>query len=39
LPAVELRGHRFGFLFGNVRQDRDVNLDTFRWMLQEFRAR
>jgi hypothetical protein len=39
LPAVELRGHRFSFQFGNVRRESGVALDTFRWMLQEFRAR
>jgi hypothetical protein len=39
LPPVELHGHRFTFFFGNVRQEQGVNLDTFRWMLQEFRAR
>lgn len=39
LPAVQLGGHRFSFLFGNVRAEQGVNLDTFRWLLQEFRAR
>jgi hypothetical protein len=39
LPAVSLLGHRFSFLFGNVRREDGVQLDTFRWMLQEFRAR
>jgi hypothetical protein len=39
LPAVELRGHRFSFLFGNVRREDGAPLDTYRWMLQEFRAR
>lgn len=39
LPAVDLRGHRFSFLLGSVRREQGVELDTFRWMLQEFRAR
>lgn len=39
LPAVELRGHRYSFLFGNTRREEGVSLDAFRWILQEFRAR
>jgi hypothetical protein len=39
LPAVQLGGHRFSFLFGNVRREEGASLDTYRWMLQEFRAR
>jgi hypothetical protein len=39
LPPLPLRGHRFTFVFGNVRKEQGVNLDTFRWLLQEFRAR
>jgi hypothetical protein len=39
LPAVALRGHTFGFAFGNTLREHGVDLETFRWILQNFRAR
>jgi hypothetical protein len=39
LPAVTLHGHTYGFEFGNVNRETGVDLDTFRWLLQNFRAR
>jgi hypothetical protein len=39
LPALQLSGHRFSFFFGNVRREQGVDLDAFRFLLQEFRAR
>lgn len=39
LPAVKLRGHTYAFEFGNTGRELGVPLETFRWMLQTFRAR
>ncbi len=38
-PARTLRGHRYAFEFGNTERETGVQLDTFRWLLQGFRAR
>ena len=39
LPPVTLRGHHFCFEFGNTKRESGVDLDTFRWLLQNFRAK
>jgi hypothetical protein len=39
LPPITLRGHTFGFEFGNTKRETGVDLETFRWLLQNFRAR
>ena len=39
LPSLKLEGHAFAFEFGNTEKEVGVNLDTFRWLLQGFRAR
>jgi hypothetical protein len=38
LPIVRLRGHTFRFEFG-TNGESGVRLDTFRWLLRNFRAR
>ncbi len=39
LPTVRLRGHTFSFEFGNTHTESGVRLDTFRWLLRNFRGR
>ena len=39
LPALRLRGHAYAFEFGNTQKETGVKVDTFRWLLQGFRAR
>jgi hypothetical protein len=39
LPSLKLRGHAYAFQFGNSQREKGVTLDTYRWLLQGFRAR
>jgi hypothetical protein len=39
LPALRLKGHTYGFEFGNTQKETGVPLETFRYLLQGFQAR